>query len=167
MTDPYTHLGYRPCVGIMVLNKNSLVWVGQRPDNPGDAEGRGVWWQMPQGGIDEGEDPHVAAIRELKEETGIYSVELLAETKGWLTYDLPPDLLGKAWGGKYRGQKQKWFAVRFNGNDSEVNITPDNPNHIEFVRWRWSPPGELLECIVPFKRGVYAEVLQEFGFLFS
>ncbi len=120
-------LGYRPCVGIMVLNRQGLVWVGRRADAPGDAEGRGNWWQMPQGGIDKGEDPATAALRELKEETGITNVDVLAETPGWLRYDLPPHLVGKAWKGKYRGQEQKWFAVRFLGADSDVDITPPGP----------------------------------------
>lgn len=163
MTDPYAHLGYRPCVGILVLNAEGNVWVGQRADAPGDAEGRGTWWQMPQGGIDEGEDPKAAASRELKEETGMRSIEVLAETSDWLTYDLPPELLGKAWGGRFRGQKQKWFAVRFLGNESEINISPPPPDQIEFIAWRWSPPSELSASIVPFKREVYAKVLAEFA----
>src|SRR5690606_14858297 len=115
-------LPYRPCVGIMVLNRADRIWVGQRADAPGDAEGRGTWWQMPQGGIDENEDPSAAALRELSEETAIKSVEIIRETPGWLTYDLPAHLLGVAWGGRYRGQRQKWFAMRFLGQDTEIDL---------------------------------------------
>ena len=106
---------YRPCVGIMVLNRDGLVWIGRRPDAPAEPEGPGAWWQMPQGGIDASEDPAKAALRELEEETGIRSVEIIAESPGWYTYDLPAELRPKAWGGRYRGQTQKWFAARFTG----------------------------------------------------
>jgi putative (di)nucleoside polyphosphate hydrolase len=160
--DP-NKLGYRPCVGIMVINAQGLVWVGRRADAPGDAEGRGTWWQMPQGGIDKGEDPAAAALRELAEETGITSVEVLGETPGWLRYDLPPHLVGKAWNGKYRGQEQKWYAIRFLGTDAEINITPDDHRQVEFVAWRWVPLPELGELIVPFKREVYREVAAAFA----
>jgi putative (di)nucleoside polyphosphate hydrolase len=140
-----------------------LIWVGQRADTPGDAEGKGSWWQMPQGGIDADEDPKLAAIRELREETSIKSVEILSETPDWLTYDLPPHLVGKAWGGRFRGQRQKWFAVRFLGNESEIDLgNPESP-HAEFVAWRWCTAGELPERIVPFKREVYLEVLRAFA----
>jgi putative (di)nucleoside polyphosphate hydrolase len=155
--------GYRPCVGIMVLNRAGLVWIGQRSDAPGDAEGRGAWWQMPQGGIDDGEDPERAALRELHEETGMKTVEVVASVASWLTYDLPPELLGKAWGGRYRGQKQRWFLVRFSGPESEINIAPAAGHQREFDAWRWAPAGELMELIVPFKRPVYAAVIAEFG----
>ncbi|MGE0025102.1 MAG: RNA pyrophosphohydrolase [Hyphomicrobium sp.] len=159
--DP-TALGYRPCVGVMVINRAGLIWVGQRADAPGDAEGRGTWWQMPQGGIDENEDPRGAALRELSEETAIKSVEILAETPDWLTYDLPAHLVGKAWGGRYRGQRQKWFALRFLGDDSEVDLgLPGTPN-AEFVAWRWCHRAELTSSVVPFKRDVYEEVLRHF-----
>jgi putative (di)nucleoside polyphosphate hydrolase len=115
-------LSYRPCVGIMVLNRSGRVWIGRRHDAPGEPEGPGTWWQMPQGGIDGEEDPAKAALRELEEETGIRSVAMLAESPRWYTYDLPEHLRPKAWGGRYRGQKQKWFAVRFLGTDDEVAI---------------------------------------------
>jgi putative (di)nucleoside polyphosphate hydrolase len=154
--------GYRPCVGIVVLNRKGQVWVGRRIDLPGDAEGTGTWWQMPQGGIDRGEDPRRAALRELAEETGITSVKVIAETSGWLTYDLPDHLIGKAWGGRYRGQKQKWFAVRFLGRDKEIAISGGEPDKVEFDAWRWVPATELIACVVPFKREVYAAVLRAF-----
>ncbi len=158
-----TKLGYRLNVGIMVLNAQGLVWIGRRNDAPTDPEGPGSWWQMPQGGIDEGEDPAIAALRELREETGMRTVTPLAESRSWLTYDLPPALIGKAWGGKYRGQRQKWFAVRFEGNDSEIDISAQPGHPVEFVAWRWAPAAELLALIVPFKREVYTQVLAEFA----
>lgn len=149
-------LPYRPCAGIVLINQEGLVFAGQRIDNPGAA------WQMPQGGIDAGEKPREAALRELWEETGIRSdlVEKLAKTSDWVTYDLPPELLGKVWGGKYKGQKQKWFLFRFNGTDADVNIVTEHP---EFSVWAWKPPTEVLEGIVPFKRAVYAQVFEEFS----
>jgi putative (di)nucleoside polyphosphate hydrolase len=158
-------LPYRPCVGQMVINRDGLVWVGRRADIPGDAEGRGTWWQMPQGGIDPGEDPAVAARRELYEETAIVSVEQISEQSKWVTYDLPAELLGIAWGGRYRGQKQKWFAYRFLGEDAEISIEPPAGLEREFVEWRWARADELLDLIVPFKRDVYRQVLSEFGSL--
>jgi putative (di)nucleoside polyphosphate hydrolase len=155
-------LAYRPCVGIMVLNRGGQVWIGRRHDAPGEPEGPGAWWQMPQGGIDETEDPAKAALRELHEETGIRSVEIIAESPGWYTYDLPPDLRPKAWGGRYRGQKQKWFAMHFAGRDDEVTL--ERPGHKpEFDAWRWAGIDELIGLIVPFKRAVYEQVVREFA----
>jgi putative (di)nucleoside polyphosphate hydrolase len=159
--DPAS-LPYRPCVGAMILNRGGHIWVGRRLDAPGDAEGRGTWWQMPQGGIDEGEDPATAVLREVREETGMTSLEIIAELPGWHQYDLPPELLAKkVWGGRYRGQKQKWFALRFVGDDSEVAITPPEGLTPEFDAWRWAPAAELPGQIVPFKRAVYQAVLAD------
>ena len=154
-------LGYRPCVGIMVINREGLIWIGRRSDAKNKIQ-NGTWWQMPQGGIDAGEDPKAAAHRELFEETNIRSAEIIAEHPGWLNYDLPAELIGRKWGGRYRGQTQKWYAMRFTGDDSEVNITP--PGHeIEFDAWRWAKRSELMDLIVPFKRDVYRAVLDELG----
>lgn len=161
MTSPAP--GYRPCVGITVINPQGLVWVGRRADSPGEEEGRGAWWQMPQGGIDGGEDPAGAALRELIEETGMRTVRILGETEGWLRYDLPAHLVGKSWGGRYRGQEQKWFAVRFLGEDSEIDITPPAGLKPEFTEWRWAPLGEVADLIVPFKREVYLQVIEAFA----
>ncbi|MGH6815736.1 MAG: RNA pyrophosphohydrolase [Hyphomicrobiaceae bacterium] len=156
-------LPYRPCVGIMVLNRDGHVWVGRRIDAPEDPEGRGTWWQMPQGGIDEGEEPRAAVLRELYEETGLRTVEIVAEMPGWQHYDLPAALVGHAWQGRYRGQKQKWFAVRFTGSDEEVRIDAPPGHTTEFDRWRWVPLDELLDLVVPFKRDVYARVVAAFA----
>ena len=157
--------GYRPCVGVMLLNRQGLVWVGRRADAPTEAEGPGRWWQMPQGGIDEHEDPHTAAVRELFEETGVSagSVEIIDEHPEWLYYDLPPSLQGKAWGGRYIGQRQKWLVARFLGNDTEFNITPEPPHQIEFDAWRWAKIEELMDLVVAFKRPVYEQVVKAFG----
>ena len=153
---------YRPCVGIMVLNGAGRVWIGRRNDAPGEPEGPCAWWQMPQGGIDDAEDPAKAALRELAEETGIRSVKIIAESADWFRYDLPPNLRPKAWGGKYGGQKQKWFAMRFTGSDDEVDL--HRPGHKpEFDAWRWAGIDELIGLIVPFKRAVYQEVVREFA----
>jgi putative (di)nucleoside polyphosphate hydrolase len=161
MTVSEQQLKYRPCVGIMVLNPAGLVWIGRRHDAPGEPEGPGAWWQMPQGGIDEDEDPAKAALRELFEETGIRSVEIIAESAQWHKYDLPPGLRPSAWGGRYCGQRQKWFAARFTGTDDEVVL--DRPSHkAEFDAWRWAPIDELVDLIVPFKRAVYSQVVREF-----
>lgn len=155
-------LAYRPCVGIMVLNRDGLIWIGRRSDAKNKIEGNGTWWQMPQGGIDKGEAPGEAARRELFEETRIHSAEFIAEHPKWLNYDLPIELIGSKWGGKYRGQTQKWFAMRFLGEDSEVDIAPAD-HEIEFDAWRWAKRSELMDLIVPFKREVYREVLAELG----
>lgn len=155
-------LPYRPCVGAMILNPSGQIWIGRRYDAPGDAEGPGKWWQMPQGGIDEGEDAAVAVLREVQEETGMTSLHILDEIPGWHLYDLPKDLLAKkVWGGRYRGQKQKWFVLRFTGADSEVDITPQTGPKPEFDAWRWASAIELPGIIVPFKRDVYEAVLFE------
>jgi len=160
--DP-SALGYRPCVGIMLINREGLAWVGQRADMPGDAEGKGEWWQMPQGGLNDGETPREGALRELYEETSVRSATLIGECADWLTYDLPPHLIGVAWGGKYRGQKQKWFAARFYGTDSEIDITAPPGHTPEFMTWKWAPISDLVGLIVPFKRAVYERVVDELG----
>jgi putative (di)nucleoside polyphosphate hydrolase len=148
-------LPYRPCVGVMLLNRAGAIFAGQRHDTPEDA------WQMPQGGIDPGETPREAALRELREEVGIGagSVTVLGETEGWLTYDLPPLLVPKLWQGRFRGQKQRWFLMRFLGRDAEIDIATAHP---EFRAWRWLPPETLLERIVAFKRPTYAAVIAQF-----
>ena len=148
-------LPYRPNVGVMMINRDNLVFVAQRKDRYKDA------WQMPQGGIDKGEDARLAALRELEEETGVTSdlVEILAESKTWLPYDLPREVVPNFWGGKYRGQEQKWFLIRFTGRDDQIDIETDHP---EFSDWCWQPVDQLVEKIVPFKREVYARVVEEF-----
>lgn len=154
MIDPET-LPYRPCVGVVLINPQGRIFAGQRLDSTVAA------WQMPQGGIDPDEKPRQAALRELWEETGVTEdlVEFLAKTEDWVTYDLPSDLLGKVWGGRYRGQRQKWFLYRFLGRDDQVNIATAHP---EFSRWRWIGAEEMLGAIVPFKRKVYEEVVAAF-----
>ena len=160
-------LPYRPCVGVMVLNGEGRVFTGRRIAKP-DSEfaGTPMLWQMPQGGIDGNEEPYPAALRELYEETGIRSVSLLAEAPYWINYDLPEHLLGIAFKGRYRGQTQKWFALRFTGDESEIQINPPPGGHkAEFDRWAWRPMDELPDIIVPFKRHTYVEVLATFRHL--
>ncbi|HEX3711073.1 MAG TPA: RNA pyrophosphohydrolase [Pseudolabrys sp.] len=161
---PYESLPYRPCAGIMVINRQGLVFVGRRTSGPEHIDLTHVW-QMPQGGIDENEDPYQAALRELYEETNIRSVEKLGEIVDWLAYDIPREIIGEAWGGKYRGQKQKWYALRFIGEDSEVDIVrPGGGGHEpEFIAWRWVKADELPGLVVPFKRPIYERVVKEFS----
>lgn len=159
----FEDLPYRPCVGTAVINRNGLVFIGRRIDGPEHVDATHVW-QMPQGGIDKGEDPWKAAIRELHEETSIRSVKLLGEVSDWLSYDIPRDIAGRAWKGKYRGQTQKWYALRFTGDESEIDIVnPGGGHDPEFVEWRWEPMCNLPELIVPFKRAVYEQVVKEFA----
>lgn len=154
--DEIARLPYRRCVGVMLMNAAGDVFVGQRNDRHAEA------WQMPQGGVDKGEAPREAALRELWEETGVTAdlVQIVAETDNWLTYDLPHDIVPHIWKGKYRGQEQKWFLMRFLGTDDQVNIETDHP---EFTSWRWQPVDQLAARIVPFKRKVYEQVLVAFG----
>jgi putative (di)nucleoside polyphosphate hydrolase len=153
-------LPYRPSAGVMLLNAGGLIWIGHRC---GDLARRETLkrWQMPQGGIDKGEDPEAAARRELYEETGIRSVEILGQSKGWIYYDLAPEDLGIALGGKYRGQRQRWFAMRFTGDEQEIDLLAHG-HKPEFDDWRWATAGEVLDLIVDFKRPVYEAVLAEF-----
>ncbi len=144
---------YRPGVGIMLLNQKNEVLVGLRV-------GSEAAWQMPQGGINEGEQPRAAAFRELKEEIGTANVAFIAESVGWLRYELPADLVGTAWGGRWRGQEQKWFLMRFEGADSEINVATENP---EFSAWKWISLDRLVDLIVPFKRQLYLDVLHDLG----
>jgi len=157
-------LPYRPCVGIALFNRAGLVWIGRRSDKDAEAEGDGLWWQMPQGGLDKDENPYQAALRELYEETSVKSARLIREASDWLIYDLPRELIGRSWGGRYRGQKQKWFALRFEGDENEINvIDPGGGKHKpEFSQWRWEKLNRLPALIVPFKRKVYEEVVAEF-----
>ena len=145
-------LPYRNGVGIVVLNNENKVFVAKRIDNPKN------FWQMPQGGVDEGEDLLNAAYRELKEETSIFNVKLIKEIEDWTQYDLPSKLIGIIWKGRYKGQKQKWFIFKFLGNDTEINIKTKNP---EFLDWKWIEVGKITEIVVDFKKEVYQKVEKE------
>lgn len=152
MSD-FSTLPYRPCVGIMLLNAEELIFTAERLDMPGA-------WQMPQGGVDEGEEHEEAAFRELEEEISVppNAVKLITHTTDWITYDLPDHLLGKVWGGKYKGQKQKWYLMELTGSEQLINLETEHP---EFSRWKWSTPDQLIEEIVPFKRDVYKQIVSE------
>lgn len=156
MSDGFAHLPYRPCAGVMLRNRDGLVFVGQRLDSVADA------WQMPQGGIDDGEDPETAALRELAEETGIVPelARVIARSAAEHLYDLPPELMGRMWNGRYRGQRQTWFLMDFLGTDSDIDIETE---HQEFRAWRWVAPEALEGLIVPFKRELYRNVVAEFA----
>jgi putative (di)nucleoside polyphosphate hydrolase len=161
-------LPYRPCVGVMLINRAGLVFVGRRrPDAGAEHVEGGYAWQMPQGGIDPGEQPFAAALRELYEETNVRSVAVLGEAPDWLSYDLPPGIVGTAWNGRYRGQTQKWFALRFEGSEAEIDIhRPAGGAHKpEFDAWRWEPMANIPNLIVPFKRPIYETVCAAFRHL--
>jgi len=158
----FEDLPYRPCAGLMVLNRAGHAFIGRRIDGPEHVDNTHVW-QMPQGGIDPGEDPWPAALRELREETNISSIARLGEIAEWLSYDIPRALVGQAWNGKYRGQTQKWYALRFTGSESEIDIEhPAGGHDPEFVEWRWEKLPNLPDLVVPFKRRIYERVVKEF-----
>lgn len=150
---PYDQRPYRPGVGIVLLNRDGLAFVARRIDTPEPA------WQFPQGGIDDGETPPQAVLRELEEETGTAKAEILAEAPGWISYDLPEEVADRCWKGRFRGQTQRWFALRFLGEDSDIDIATRHP---EFSEWRWMDLGRVPELIVPFKRALYHRVVAEF-----
>src|ERR1700722_16471896 len=153
-------LPYRANVGAVLFNRAGLVFVARRADFP-NAEGPAGGWQLPQGGIDEGEDPRTAVLRELGEESGTRRAEVIGEHQGWVTYDLPPNLLGIAWRGRYRGQRQRWFALRFTGEDSDIRLDLDP--HPEFDAWRWVKLAGLADLAVPFKREIYEVLAASFA----
>ena len=156
-------LTYRPCAGMMVINRAGLVFIGRRTSGPEHIDMKNDW-QMPQGGIDEGEDTYQAALRELYEETNIKSVDKLGEIAGWLHYDIPRELASQAWSGKYRGQKQKWYALRFTGKEDEIDpLTPRNGQPAEFDAWRWERLDRVADIVVPFRRDVYRAVAEQFA----
>ena len=152
--DEKDQLPYRPCVGIVLFDAGGRVFIAQRLDTKEAA------WQLPQGGIDEGEEPKQAALRELEEEIGTANVDILGESRKWLSYDLPPDLVGEAWRGLYRGQTQKWFAMLFLGQNSE--ISPSSVAHPEFSDWKWAAFEEIPGCAVDFKKSIYLALVDEF-----
>lgn len=158
-------LPYRRCVGIMLLNRDGKVFVGRRRGGDIEPKQPDYAWQMPQGGIDRGEEPLAAAKRELREETNVASVELLAEAPRWYDYDFPPEVLARTRNGKYGGQTQRWFAFRFTGDPSEIDVQSPGGHKPEFSQWRWAEMAELPDLIVPFKRDVYLDVLKAFGHL--
>ena len=162
---PIDSLPYRLCVGVALFSRTGLVWIGSRSDVKAEGEGTGRWWQMPQGGLDKGEDPFKAAKRELYEETSVTSVSLIKEAPDWFAYDLPAELVPISWGGRYRGQKQKWFAMRFEGDEREIDVLKPGGGkyHAEFSTWRWERLSRLPELIVPFKRQVYEQVVKAFA----
>jgi len=158
---------YRPNVGIALFNADGFVLIGRRfRDDGPEIVLPGLEWQMPQGGVDPAEDTWTAAKRELYEETSVRSVEKLGEVSDWLIYDIPRTVAGRAWKGRYRGQRQKWFAIRFTGKDNEINVaSPGGGHKAEFVSWRWEPMKNLTQLIIPFKRPVYERVVKEFASL--
>jgi putative (di)nucleoside polyphosphate hydrolase len=159
----FESLPYRPCVGVMVLNRAGLAFIGRRVGGPEHVDLSHAW-QMPQGGIDPGEEPWPAALRELREETNISSVERLGDIAEWLNYDIPRELVGQAWKGRYRGQTQKWFAVRFTGGEGEIDVAhPAGAQEAEFSAWRWEPLQSLPDLVVPFKRAIYERVIAAFA----
>ena len=151
---PEPKAGYRPGVGVMLVNSRGSIFVARRIDTPGDA------WQMPQGGIDDGETPLEAALRELEEEIGTSKAEFLGESRGWLDYALPPEIAGRMWGGQYAGQTQKWFALGFTGDDADIDL--DRHDRPEFSDWKWAALDDLPRLIVPFKRRLYEDIVAEF-----